>query len=81
MKTVTVNLDKNMIEILDRIVQHEIFPNRSECIRAAIRNLLLYHRKIKIDSFDKRKFFLTELFRNEIICFLENKTIVDDHLT
>ena len=46
MKTVTVNLGNDMIQLIDGIIQHEIFPNRSECIRAAIRNLLLYQQKL-----------------------------------
>jgi hypothetical protein len=81
MKTVTVNLDKNMIDLLDKIVQYEIFPNRSECIRAAIRNLLLYHQKITVDSFYKSKLLLSELFRNDLIHILENKVVLDDQLT
>jgi Arc/MetJ-type ribon-helix-helix transcriptional regulator len=78
MKTVSVNLDKNMIDLLDKIVQHEIFPNRSECIRAAIRNLLLFHQKIKVDSFHKNNLLLSELFRSEIIHLLENKMMSED---
>ncbi|MHA2337137.1 MAG: ribbon-helix-helix domain-containing protein [Candidatus Hodarchaeales archaeon] len=81
MKTVTVNLDKNMIDLMDKIVQHEIFPNRSECIRSAVRNLLLYHRKINVDSFDKSKLLLTEIFRNDFTHILENKVMIDDQST
>ncbi|MFW9928081.1 MAG: ribbon-helix-helix domain-containing protein [Candidatus Thorarchaeota archaeon] len=53
MKTITVNLDTELLVKLNNLVSQEIFPNRSECIRAAIRNLLLYYGKLKLNQSEK----------------------------
>ena len=81
MKTVTVNLDNDMIELIDGIIQLEIFPNRSECIRAAIRNLLLFQQKLKVSNRNKNQILLPCSFRNEIIHYLEDKIIMEDQMT
>ncbi len=41
MKTVTINLPKELEEKIELLVEKEFFPNKSELIRAAIRELLL----------------------------------------
>lgn len=41
MKTVTINLPKELEEKIEVLVEKEFFPNKSELIRAAIRELLL----------------------------------------
>ena len=40
MKLVTVHLPETHIQDLDELVRAKKYPNRSECIRTAIRDLL-----------------------------------------
>ena len=47
MKTVTINLSKELEERIDVLIEKEFFPNKSELIRTAIRDLLL-----KYDTFE-----------------------------
>ena len=47
MKTVTINLSKELEEKMEVLLEKEFFPNKSELIRTAIRDLLL-----KYDAFD-----------------------------
>ena len=48
MKPITIKLPRWMIRAIDEIIEREIYPNRSEFIREAIRNLL--RRYINIDQ-------------------------------
>ena len=41
MKTVTINLPKELEEKIELLIDKEFFPNKSELIRTAIRELLL----------------------------------------
>ena len=41
MRTVTANLNYELEEVIEKLVQDQVFPNKSELIRAAIRDLLL----------------------------------------
>ena len=41
MKTVTINLPKDLEEKIETLISKELFPNKSELIRTAIRDLLL----------------------------------------
>jgi Arc/MetJ-type ribon-helix-helix transcriptional regulator len=40
MKLITLNLPKPYIEGLEKLVLEEIYPNRSEAIRHAVRDLI-----------------------------------------
>jgi len=40
MELISVHVPKKMLEELDELVRRGIFPNRSEAIRAALRDLL-----------------------------------------
>ncbi len=44
MVLISVHIPKQMLDELDRLVQEGRFPNRSEAIRVAIRDLLLKER-------------------------------------
>ncbi len=44
MVLISVHIPRQMLEELDRLVQEGRFPNRSEAIRTAIRDLLLRER-------------------------------------
>jgi len=41
---ISVHVPEKMLEELDELVKSGIFPNRSEAIRAALREVLLYWR-------------------------------------
>ena len=46
---ITVHLTKEQVELLDKLVEMKIFPNRSEAIRVAIRELIdkyFYRRQL-----------------------------------
>jgi len=43
MRLITVHLTDAYIEALDKLVDAHIYPNRSEAIRAAIRDLVTKH--------------------------------------
>lgn len=45
MVLISVHIPRQMLEELDRLVQEGRFPNRSEAIRTAIRDLLLKERE------------------------------------
>lgn len=47
MVLISVHIPKQMLDELDRLVQEGRFPNRSEAIRVAIRDLLLKERTAK----------------------------------
>lgn len=47
MKTVTINLPKELEEKIGMLVEKEFFPNKSELIRTAIRDLLLKYEVFK----------------------------------
>lgn len=47
MKTVTINLPKELEEKIEILVEKEFFPNKSEFIRTAIRDLLLKYEAFK----------------------------------
>ncbi len=44
MVLISVHIPKQMLDELDKLVQEGRFPNRSEAIRVAIRDLLLKER-------------------------------------
>lgn len=44
MKLVTLNLPEAYIDGLEKLVQEEIYPNRSEAIRLAVRDLIRKER-------------------------------------
>jgi antitoxin ParD1/3/4 len=59
MKMITVYIPETYIETLDLLVNEDLFPNRSEAIRTAIRDLirneiilkdLVQKRKIKLEN-------------------------------
>ncbi len=78
METVTVNIDNNMIALLEKFIENEIYPNKSECIRAATRNLLLYHRKMKINPKIKSDIFITNGMKKDLLYNIENKLITNN---
>jgi len=43
MRTVTVSLTKELDEFIENLILKEVFPNKSEFIRTAVRELLLKH--------------------------------------
>ena len=43
MRTVTVSLPPELDEFIEKLIKNEVFPNKSEFIRAAIRDLLVRH--------------------------------------
>ena len=47
MVLISVHVPKSMLDELDRLVQEGRFPNRSEAIRVAIRDLLIRERSMK----------------------------------
>lgn len=70
MKTVTVNLNKELEDMIQELIDLQIYPNRSECIRSAIRNLLLYYNKLPIKKNDTNR---AEIFfqRQNSLSFVE----------
>jgi Arc/MetJ-type ribon-helix-helix transcriptional regulator len=48
MKGVTCFLPESYVDILEKLVAEGHFPNRSEAIRAAIRDLILVEYKISL---------------------------------
>jgi len=48
MRLITLFLPDSYIETLDSLVEGKLYPNRSEAIRLAIRDLLTSHRKFKV---------------------------------
>ncbi|MHA1765526.1 MAG: ribbon-helix-helix domain-containing protein [Promethearchaeota archaeon] len=54
MRMLTVFIPESYIETLDILVSEEIFPNRSEAIRVAIRDLIRNELLLK-DVITKRK--------------------------
>lgn len=43
MRTVVVNIPEDLYDFIQGLIDKEIFPNRSEFLRAAIRELLVKH--------------------------------------
>lgn len=43
MRTVTVNLPEELDDFISSLIEKKVFPNKSEFIRAAIRELLIRH--------------------------------------
>lgn len=43
MRLITVQLPKHYIDLLDKLVKDKLYANRSEAIRAAVRDLLELH--------------------------------------
>lgn len=66
METVTVNINNNLITFLENCIEDNIYPNKSECIRAATRNLLLYHGKLKLLSKTKERAFIPKPYKKEV---------------
>ncbi len=81
METVTVNIDNNMIALIENLVENEIFPNKSECIRAATRNLLLFHRKLKINSKINPNVLVVKTFKKEKFYDIENRIITNNQIS
>jgi len=46
MKLVTLNLPEAYIDGLEKLVQEEIYPNRSEAIRLAVRDFLRKEKNV-----------------------------------
>jgi len=44
MKLIAMLMPEHYIEALDRLVAERLYPNRSEAIRFAVRDLLALHR-------------------------------------
>ena len=40
MKLITINLPESYLKDLDELVGEDLYPNRAECIRTAVRDLL-----------------------------------------
>jgi Arc/MetJ-type ribon-helix-helix transcriptional regulator len=40
MKMITINLPENYLKDLDELVRAELYPNRAEAIRVAVRDLI-----------------------------------------
>ena len=47
MKTITINLPKELEEKIELLIEKELFPTKSELIRTAIRDLLLRYDSFK----------------------------------
>jgi Arc/MetJ-type ribon-helix-helix transcriptional regulator len=47
MRTVTINLSKDLEKKISYLIEKELFVNKSELIRAAIRDLLLKYDSIE----------------------------------
>jgi antitoxin ParD1/3/4 len=54
MKLLTVHIPESYLETLDLLVSENIFPNRSEAIRIAIRDLIRNEMLLK-EEIEKRK--------------------------
>ena len=44
MRTVTVSLPEELDEFIETLILKEVFPNKSEFIRTAVRELLIKHQ-------------------------------------
>jgi Arc/MetJ-type ribon-helix-helix transcriptional regulator len=53
MKLISLNLPERYLEHLDRLVNQDKFPNRSEAIRVAIRDLIM--KEYKLEQKAKKK--------------------------
>ncbi|MHA1820763.1 MAG: ribbon-helix-helix domain-containing protein [Promethearchaeota archaeon] len=53
MKLITINLPQAYIDGIEKLVENEIYPNRSEAIRNALRDFL--KREFKDNSFIRLK--------------------------
>jgi len=47
MERVTLRIPKQQIEEVEQMVEHGQFPNRSEAIRSAVREMLSEQREVK----------------------------------
>ena len=47
MKLLTINLPQAYIDGLEKLVDDEIYPNRSEAIRIAVRDMLKREKSLK----------------------------------
>ena len=63
MKLLTVHFPESYIEALDLLVSENIFPNRSEAIRMAVRDLIRNEIILK-NSFKERKEKLNKAKKN-----------------
>ena len=63
MKLTTVNVPEGLVQALDRLVKEDLFPNRSEAIRVAIRRFLDEHRNLKKTTGRLRDIAIDELER------------------
>ena len=50
MKRVLVQIPEKWVELLDKLVGLQFYPNRNEAIRVAIRELLNQHRQFEDDK-------------------------------
>ena len=55
MERVTLRIPKQQIEEVEQMVETGEYPNRSEAIRSAVRNMLNEHEGTSEGSSDKRK--------------------------
>jgi Arc/MetJ-type ribon-helix-helix transcriptional regulator len=53
MKQISLNLPERYLEHLDRLVDQDKYPNRSEAIRVAIRDLIM--KEYKLDQKTKKE--------------------------
>ncbi|TXT53270.1 MAG: putative nickel-responsive regulator [Promethearchaeota archaeon] len=53
MKLISFNLSERYLEHLDRLIEEERFPNRSEAIRVAIRDLIM--KEYELDQKTKKE--------------------------
>jgi antitoxin ParD1/3/4 len=55
MERVTLRIPKQQIEEVEQMVETGEYPNRSEAIRSAVRDMLNEHESTEEGSSDKRK--------------------------
>ena len=55
MKVITINLPDIYLNGIEKLVQEDIYPNRSEAIRAAVRDFVL--KEIHKEVMKKPRFF------------------------
>lgn len=53
MKLITLKVPEGYLKLLDQLVDERFYPNRSEAIRVAVRDLLVDFGKFHVKSFPK----------------------------
>jgi len=67
MVLISVHLPKWMLEELDKLVREGKFPNRSEAIRVAIRDLLMREKMSEKEKERERKKDVLDIVRDVIV--------------